>query len=187
VARAILAGDETTGVDIMQLDEGMDTGPLIARREAPIAPTDTNGTLTARLAGIGADLLAETLPAILDGTAIRTTQEELGVTIAAKLASEEGRLDPRTMTAETFDRVVRAFNPNPGAWGTVDGERLKVWETGARSDVEVAPGESIVLEGVPIVGTVDGAIELLEIQAPGKSRLPGAVWARGYRGALLWD
>lgn len=187
VARAILAGDPATGVDIIQLDEGMDTGPLISRREAAITPADTTGTLTARLAGIGAELLAETLSSILDGTATRTDQAESGVTIAGKLSSEEGRIDPREMTAETFDRVVRAFNPNPGAWGTVDGERLKVWKTRVRSDLAVPPGQTELIEGVPVVGASDGGVELLEIQAAGKSRLPGAVWARGYRGALLWD
>ncbi len=187
VARAILAGDPETGVDIMQLDEGMDTGPLIAHRWAVIAPGDTTGTLTASLAGMGADLLTETLPAILDGTAPRTPQDESGATIAAKLTTDDGRLDPRTMTAEVFDRVVRALNPNPGAWGIIDGERMKVWETRVRPDLEAAPGEVVLNEGRPTVGTATGVIELVEIQAPGKGRLPGAVWARGYRGAFLWD
>jgi methionyl-tRNA formyltransferase len=187
VARAILAGDAATGVDIMQLDEGMDTGPLIARREVPIDATDTTGMLTARLAGLGAELLTEALPAILDGTASCTPQEEAGVTIAGKLSSGEGRLDPRSMTAETVDRVVRAFNPTPGAWGMVDGQRLKVWETEVRTDLTVPPGRTDLHEGVPVVGVTGGAVELVEVQAAGKSRLPGSVWARGYRGALLWD
>ncbi|MBT8165361.1 MAG: methionyl-tRNA formyltransferase [Acidimicrobiia bacterium] len=187
VARAILAGDEATGVDIIQLDEGMDTGPLIARREASIDPNDTTGTLTARLAGLGAELLVETLPAIIDDTAVRTPQAESGVTIAAKLTSEEARIDPHSMTAADIDRVVRAFNPNPGAWGSVDGARLKVWETRVRADLTVPPGQSELIDRLPVVGTSDGAVELVEIQAAGKSRLPAEVWARGYRGALLWD
>ena len=187
VARAILAGDRTTGVDIMQLDEGMDTGPLISRRELSITPTDTTGTLTARLAGIGADLLAETLPSILDSSAIRTPQDDSGVTIAGKLTSEEARIDPHSMTAEAIDRVVRAFNPNPGAWGSVDGQRLKVWDTRVRPDLAVPSGQSEIIDGMPVVGTPEGAVELVEIQAAGKSRLAAEVWARGYRGALLSD
>lgn len=187
VARAILAGDEATGVDIIQLDEGMDTGPVISSRETFIGPTDTTGALTARLAGIGAELLTETLPSILDGTAVRTPQDEDGVTIAGKLSKDEGHLATRSMTAETIDRVVRAFNPNPGAWAMVDGGRLKVWETKLRSDVSVPPGNMELIDGVPVVGAREGAVELVEIQAAGKSRLPGPVWARGYRGASLWD
>ena len=124
---------------------------------------------------------------ILDGTAVRTPQDEDGVTIAGKLSKDEGRLAPRSMTAETIDRVVRAFNPNPGAWAMVDGGRLKVWETRLRSDVSVPPGHMELIDGVPVVGAREGAVELVEIQAAGKSRLPGPVWARGYRGAVLWD
>ncbi|MCP4248115.1 MAG: methionyl-tRNA formyltransferase, partial [bacterium] len=97
VARAILAGDTETGVDIIQLDAGMDTGPIIARSSAPIDPAETTGALTARLAGIGADLLAETIPTILDGSATRSAQSEEGATVAAKLSSEEARLDPHAM------------------------------------------------------------------------------------------
>ena len=187
VARAILAGDTETGVDIIQLDAGMDTGPIIARTSAPIDPAETTGTLTARLAGIGADLLAETIPTILDGSATRSAQSGEGATIAAKLSSEEARLDPHTMPAVMCDRAVRAFNPNPGAWGMLDGERLKVWEARVEPDSDLAAGEMVLEHDLPLVGTPSGALELIEVQAPGKSRMRAGIWGRGYRGALRWD
>ncbi len=187
VARAILAGDDSTGVDIIQLDAGMDTGPIIARRPMEIDPTDTTGSLTARLAGLGAELLDDTLAAVLDGTAVRTPQPGEGATIAAKLSPGEGRLDPRAMPANTCERIVRAFNPNPGAWGVLDGERFKVWRTRLRPELTVAAGETYIESGTPVVGTSRGGLELVEVQATGKARLPAEVWARGYRGALRWE
>jgi methionyl-tRNA formyltransferase len=187
VARAILAGDTETGVDIIQLDAGMDTGPIIARSSVTIEPDETTGTLTARLAGIGADLLTETIPSILDATASRIPQTEEGVMVAAKLTSQEAHLDFRSMPATACERVVRAFNPNPGAWGMLGGERLKVWEARVTADVEVPAGEMSLDHAMPLVGTPDGSLELIEVQAAGKSRMPAALWGRGYRGALHWD
>lgn len=187
VARAILAGDPTTGVDVMALDAGMDTGPIIASRVVDIDPTDTTGTLTVRLAGLGAEVLVDTLPSILDGTATLSPQPADGVTIASKLTSAEARIDPGIMPAQTCLRVIRAFNPRPGAWGTLDGERLKVWEARVRTDRSVPPGETHLEDELPLVGTPDGVLELVEVQAAGKSRMPAAVWGRGHRGAFRWE
>lgn len=187
VAHAILAGDTETGVDIIQLDEGMDTGPLIARRTAEIRPTDTAGTLTSRLAETGASLLEETVPRVLDGTAEHTPQPEVGACVAAKLTSSDARLQPTNVSAEQFDRIVRAFNPKPGAWGVVDGDRLKVWTVVPTGDVAVRAGETVVRQGRPIVGATNGGVELIEVQAAGKSRMAGDVWARGQRGPLVWE
>ncbi|MGI9648789.1 MAG: methionyl-tRNA formyltransferase [Acidimicrobiia bacterium] len=187
VARAILAGDETTGVDIIQLDEGMDTGDLIARQQASIRPTDTTGTLTARLAGLGAALLGESLEEILTDGVQATPQGSEGVSLAAKLASQEGRINPGAMSAEQCDRVIRAFNPNPGAWGVLDGERFKVWQAIPSPDTGLDPGQMTIEGESPVVGTADGTLQLLEVQAAGKARMPGAVWARGHRGEFRWE
>lgn len=187
VARAILAGDDATGVDIMALDPGMDSGDLIARREVAIEADDTTGTLTGRLAGLGAGLLLETLPAILDGTAARTPQPATGITHAAKLDSAGGRLDPATMPAEDCDRVVRAFNPNPGAWGIVDGERLKVWRSRVAEPAKLDPAHTQQEDDRVLVGTPDGVWELIEVQAAGKGRMAAATWARGHRGEFRWE
>ena len=187
VARAILAGDTTTGVDLMQLDAGMDTGAIIDRLAIEIEPIDTTGSLTGRLAGLGAGLLTRTLPALLEGTASRVPQPDEGVTHAAKLTSDEGRLSPLEMTAGECDRIVRAFNPNPGAWALVDGERLKVWRSAERLEVQLPPGTTRVEGGTVVIGTPAGGWELLEVQAAGKGRLGAADWARGYRGSLVWE
>lgn len=187
VARAILAGDETTGVDLMALDAGMDTGDLIARREVDIEDDDTTGTLTGRLAGRGAELLLATLPGILDGSAIRTPQPETGITHAAKLEKAAGRLNPSTMSADECDRVVRAFNPNPGAWGMVDGGRIKVWRSRVAETGDLEPGVTRRDDDRVLVGTPAGAWELIEVQAAGKGRMTAATWARGHRGAFHWE
>lgn len=187
VARAILAGDDSTGVDLMQLDAGMDTGPIIARSNTPIGPSETGGTLTARLAGLGAALLARTLPGILDGSAERVAQPENGVSLAPKVSSAEAFVSPLSTPAAQIDRAVRAFNPSPGAWAIVDGERLKVWRSGVRSGTDLAPGATEFVDGAPVVGTPDGAWELIEVQAAGKARLDAAGWARGHRGEYRWE
>jgi methionyl-tRNA formyltransferase len=187
VARAILAGDEMTGVDIIALDEGMDTGALIARREAAIDSADTSGTLTARLAGLGASLLGESLDEILDGRARITPQDQEGATIAAKLVSEDGRISPITMSSEQCDRAIRAFNPRPGAWGVLDGERLKIWQALPGSGPLLEPGQMTIRDGSPLVGTSEGVLELIEVQAAGKARMPAALWARGHRGEFTWE
>ena len=118
MARAVLAGDAATGVDIIQLDAGMDTGPLMARAAVDIDPTDTAGTLTDRLARMGGALLEETVPSILDGTIELTPQPAEGVSHAAKVTSVEAHLDPRAMSAEDLvatlaaetGRRLQAFN-----------------------------------------------------------------------------
>ena len=187
VARAVLAGDAATGVDIIQLDAGMDTGPLMARAAVDIDPTDTAGTLTDRLARMGGALLEETVPSILDGTIELTPQPADGVSHAAKVTSVEAHLDPRAMSAEACDRMVRAFNPKPGAWGVVDGDRLKVWKATPRREATGPPGKIVVGDGHPVLKTADGDLELVEVQQAGKGRMAGDVWARGQRGALCWE
>lgn len=187
VARAILAGDPVTGVDVIQLDAGMDTGPVLARAEMPIEPDDTTGSLTARLSVVGADLLVEALPALLDGSLESHPQDETGACLAPKLTTEEARLDPRAATVGDLERAVRAFNPKPGAWGVVDGRRLKVWRVGVVADVAPDPGDIVVRQGRPILGATDGGLELIEVQPAGKSPMAGDVWARGQRGHLTWQ
>jgi methionyl-tRNA formyltransferase len=157
VERAILAGDEETGVCIMAIDKGLDTGDVYARTSTPIDDDETAGELRARLVELGTDLLVATLP---DLRTI-TPQPQVGeVTHADKLTVEEFRLDFSRPVPELL-RVVRAGNPRPGAWTTVDGKRLKVWRARVGGD---------------------GQLELLEVQPEGRARMPGDAWARGRRG-----
>jgi methionyl-tRNA formyltransferase len=158
VERAILAGDRETGVCIMQIEKGLDTGPVYARASTPIADEETAGELRDRLVALGTELLVATLP----GVATTTPEPQVGeATHADKLTVQEFELDP-SRPAEELVRVVRAGNPRPGAWTTVDGARLKVWR--AR------------------VGD-DGGFELIEVQPQGKARMPASDWLRGRRGA----
>jgi methionyl-tRNA formyltransferase len=157
VERAILAGDTETGVCIMELEQGLDTGPVYARAATPIGPDETAGELHERLVRIGTDLLLETVPAVR----VATPEPQVGeATYAEKLTVEEFHLDAAA-PAEDLVRRVRAGNPRPGAWLTVDGKRLKVWRA------HVAEGRFVPDE----------------VQPEGKRAMPYSSWQAGHRGA----
>ena len=134
IERAILAGDEETGISIMQMDEGLDTGPVIARYPVPIGPRDTAGALRDKLAQAGAKAIVDALAKLERGERLDTTpQPDAEVTYAAKIDRRETAID-WTAEARTIDRAIRAFNPAPGAHTLLDGETIKIW------DSEPAPG-----------------------------------------------
>ena len=181
VERSLLAGDEMTGVSLMYLDEGLDTGPIISVIETPIADDETGGTLTARLSHLGAVLLSDTLPGFIAGSLQPAAQISAGATYAARLSSEEARLDHAT-TAADLERRVRAFNPRPSAWLTVDGDRLKVL---AAYVVSASPAAGMIegVDGHPVLGTADGGLRLDVVQPAGKGAQSGRAWLNGRRGA----
>jgi len=181
VERAILAGDSITGVSLMALDEGMDTGPVIAVRETPIAQAETGGTLTARLSYLGAELLDDTFPGFVSGARVPAPQIDAAATHAAPLTVAEARVDLQ-QTAAAAQRVVMAFNPRPGAWTMVAEDRLKIWQASV-SEEDVSVGHIEVRDGRPVLGFWDGALELVEVQPAGKRPMPGTDWARGRQGA----
>jgi methionyl-tRNA formyltransferase len=174
VPAAILAGDQVTGVTIMQMDEGLDTGPILSQREEPIRPDDTWGTLEKRLARVGAELLIETLPAYLVGDLESRPQPEEGVTYAPQLCKGDGRLD-WSLSAVHVDRQVRAFTPWPGAFTMWRGRRLKVLQSAPLPDWrgDAPPGTVIALAdgGGVAVATGEGALCLEEVQLAGKRRM----------------
>ncbi len=187
VAAAIRAGDTETGVTIMAMDEGLDTGAIIAARATPIGPEETAGALTSRLAELGASLLVATLPAWLEGSARLTPQDESRATLTRPLRKEDGRLD-WTRSADELSRVVRAMTPWPGAFTTWNGKLLKVLEaapiprTGGG-----APGACYLTPpGTPdgplacVCG--EGALALRVIQLEGKRALTSADALRGHPG-----
>ena len=182
VSAAILAGDEVTGVTIMQMDAGLDTGPILVQREEPIRPNDTRTTLEGRLAQWGAALLVETLPAYLLGDLIPRPQPEAGVTYAGQLRKKDGLLD-WSLSAVELDRRVRAFTPWPGAFTMWRGRRLKVLRAaplpGWRGDVP--PGTVVSLADGVAVATGDGALRLKEVQLAGKRPMDAAAFLRGQR------
>ncbi len=183
VERAILAGDAATGVSLMQLDEGMDTGPVISAIETPIAEDETGGTLAARLSHLGALLLADALPGFMSGSLHPAAQISAGATYAARLHPEEAELDWRRPAADLAQRV-RAFNPRPGAWLMAGGERFKVL-AGEAVATAGEPGWIEAREGEAVLGTGDGGLVLVRLQPPGKRPQLGRDWMNGRRGAPL--
>lgn len=167
IQRAIAAGDDETGLCLMQMAEGLDTGPVLACRSTPIGNEETAGELHDRLAGLGAELLGEYLALAGRGELPEPEpQDDERATYAAKITAEEATLDWRE-PAINLARLVRAFNPVPGARGEVAGEPVKVWQ--ARVDGgKAAPGKPEVENGRLFVGTGEGRLELLEVQRPGK-------------------
>jgi methionyl-tRNA formyltransferase len=180
VERAILAGDAETGVCVMQLEAGLDTGPVFASARTPIGPMETAGELHARLVAIGITLLVEHLPRLPAATPIAQTGE---ATYAEKLSVDEFRLDP-AQPAATLARLVRAGNPRPGAWFTVGGKRVKVWRAHEGDGTAAVPGE-ITSNGS--IGTRAGLLALDEVQPEGKRAMDSAAWRTGLRGAVQLD
>lgn len=175
VERAILAGDEETGVSLMQLEEGLDTGPVYAVERVTVRPHEPAGELRGRLAEVGAALLVR----CLDEIPHTRPEPQVGVeTYAEKLTPAEFELD-WTRPAADLDRMVRAGNPHPGAWTTAGGRRLKILAARARPDPHHgAPGE--LLDG-PVVVTGSGTLALEEVQPEGKRLADGDSWYRGLR------
>jgi methionyl-tRNA formyltransferase len=165
IQRALLAGDASTGVCIMQMEAGLDTGPVLLERSLPIGPRDTTGTLTEKLSVLGASAIVETL-ARLD-TLKPHPQDPALATYAAKIDKAEARLDWQRPTLE-LDRCIRAFNPAPGAEAELAGVRLKIWEAEPVGDPALKPG-SMLRKGRSelYVGCSDGALRLLRVQRPG--------------------
>ena len=176
---AILAGDRSTGVTIMRMDPGIDTGPILSQRETVILPADTAGSLSERLAELGADLLAETLPDYLSGRLQARPQPEEGATYAPMLKKEQGRLDFRR-PAEELARLVRAFNPWPGAFTLWQGQPLKVhFAEARRNEASSKPGQTAILAGQPAVATAEGWLVLTQVQPAGKRIMSGAEFIHG--------
>lgn len=181
VQRAIAAGDAETGVTVFRLDEGLDTGPVLATVVEPLRPRDTAGEVLDRLAVAGADLLVRVLDAVEDGTARSHPQPADGVSHAPKVTVSEARVD-FGLPAHVVDRRLRAVTPEPGAWTTVRGDRLRLGPVTVRPDGPgLAPGTLAVGRREVLVGTGTSAVALGEVQPPGRRPMPAADWARGVR------
>ena len=175
IQRAIEAGDTESGVCIMQMEAGLDTGPVLLSGRVPIAADETAGTLHDKLADMGARLIVETLAKLPIDAVV---QPEIGVTYAAKIEKAEAQIDWRRPARE-IERQIRAFNPFPGAAGTLDGAAIKVW----RSELVAAaapPGTVVSVErsGI-VVACGDGGLCLTELQKAGGKRLPVAQFLAG--------
>jgi methionyl-tRNA formyltransferase len=180
VQHSILHGDEATGVTCFVLEAGMDTGPVLARKQTPIRPGETAGELMERLADLGAPLLVRAVRGLVDGSVVPEPQDHTRATLAPKIAPDDARID-WTAPAEKIERAVRAFNPVPGAHTTFRGARLKVHR--ARPVAGGGePGAVIRADDAgPVVACGRGALRLDEVQPAGKPRLAGPDFLNGYR------
>ena len=183
---AILNGLGTTGVSLMQMDTGMDTGAVLSREATAIGRWETAGQLTDRLAGLGALLLTAVLPRVESGEATPNPQDAATATYAPKIQRADARLDWNA-PAEQLSRRIRAFDPAPGAWAELDGAEVKLFgacavPTTVETDCSATPGTVLATDPVLVIATGDGAIAVEEIQPAGKRRMPVAAWAHG-RGA----
>ena len=184
IQRAIEAGDAETGITIMQMDEGLDTGDMLARQAIPIPPDATGRTLHDALAAIGADMIVETLTAVAAGRATSKPQPHDGITYAAKIDRDQGRLDWHA-SAAALARRIRAFDPWPGTWFMAGNERIKVLGATAEPG-QGAPGT--VLDDALLVACGDGALRLGRLQRPGRGAVDAAAFLRGFpvaKGAVL--
>jgi methionyl-tRNA formyltransferase len=180
IQRAILAGDETSGVTIMRMDEGLDTGPMLLRRELEIGGKNA-GQVTEEMAQLGAAALIQWL----DHPTPPEPQPDEGVTYASKIDKTEARID-WAATAEQIERQVRAFNPVPGAWFEADGERIKLLEAAVGSDASGKPGE--VLDDCLNIACGDGYIRPLKVQRAGRGAMTAGELLRGFaipKGTIL--
>ncbi|MGH7565511.1 MAG: methionyl-tRNA formyltransferase [Gemmatimonadota bacterium] len=196
VTRAILDGRSETGITIMRVEEGLDSGAICLQASEPILADDTAGTLTDRLAALGGRLAVEALDRLQAGMLTETPQDHARATYAAKVSTEDARID-WSRPAAVIERATRAFDPWPGAWTTFRGERLKVFrvspwpgsggdgkprspadEGESRADA-AEPGDVVALDPAPVVMAGDGAVRLDLVQQPGARRRSGAEWARG--------
>jgi len=179
VSRALMAGDTMTGVTIIKLDEGLDTGPVLTAQAVDVGTKENAGELTDRLATMGAHLLGESIVPYLSGDLVPILQTDEGATYADKIETSDRPLRASYAVGAAVNRV-RGLAPDPAATLNIDGEAHKVFEV-VRADASPPQGRWQIVEGIPIVGLADGGIELVTLQPPGKTPMSGVDWARGRR------
>ncbi len=181
IQRALLAGDKETGISIMQMDAGLDTGPVIARTIVPIAPRDTAGTLTARLATVSAEAIVQTLGTLASAGALASQpQDATAASYAAKIEREEAAIR-WSEDAVTLDRMVRAFNPAPGAFATLDAATIKIWAAEPAAGNFGAAGAIVRADANGLlVACGRGALLVRELQRAGGKRLSAASFLAGH-------
>ena len=180
VATAIIKGESITGISIMQMAKGMDTGPVLHMREIEIAGDDTAGSLTAKLAKLGGEALLEALDMIKEGRAVPVPQDDNLATYAPLFTKEMGLMD-FSKSANEAANLVRGLDPWPGAYVNIPGGTLKIWRAASSADSHnTAPGTILSADSRGIrVACKDGVLELLEVQAPGGKRLAAVEYIKG--------
>jgi methionyl-tRNA formyltransferase len=175
IQRAIEAGDAETGITIMQMDEGLDTGDMLLVERLPIGVDDSSATLHDKLAALGGRLVVEALEAAACGGLQPRPQPSEGVTYARKIDKAEAAIDWHQSAAQ-IERRVRAFDPQPGCHAEVGGESIKIWRSKVSAGFSADPGSLSIDAGRPVVGCGRNGLELVEVQRPGGRRQGAAAW-----------
>jgi methionyl-tRNA formyltransferase len=178
IQAVIRAGDAETGITIMKMDAGLDTGPMLSQRAIPLAPDETGATLHDKLAQLGGDLLIETLPGYLRGAIQPQAQDDALATLAPRIDKEEGRIN-WSQSAAQIERTVRAFTPWPGTFTTWNEQTLKIL-SGRVVSGNAAPGKVTQTNGILAIGTGDGLYAPDRLQLQGRNAVTSAEFLRGY-------
>jgi methionyl-tRNA formyltransferase len=172
-----MAGDTMTGVTIIQIDEGLDSGDVLTAQAVDIQAEEDAGLLTGRLSNLGASLLVGSIDGYLSGSISPVLQSDDGLTYASKLTNDDRPL-PTELAPGEFVARVRGLAPRPGATLQIENETVKILAASA-SDAVVEPGFWKAISGTPVVGLFGGSVEILQIQPPGKKAMSGDAWLRG--------
>jgi len=178
---AVINGEKETGITIMQMDAGIDTGDIIIQRKMELAGDETAGSLFDKLTGMAGPVLLEALDSIANGTAEKIPQNDEEATYVSMLKKSMGKLN-FSNTAEELERLIRGLIPWPGAFTYVDGKMLKLWKVGIASEdenVEAAAGQIRIQDNAMFIGTADKPLEILELQIEGKKRMAAYDFLRG--------
>lgn len=180
IHRAIEAGDAETGITIMQMDHGLDTGAMLTKQAVPIASDDTTASLHDKLARLGGEMIVAALQDLSDGNIVAVQQPALGVCYAAKISKEEAALD-FNLAADVLERKIRALNPAPGAHAVLGGNSLKIWRAVVcERPAQLTNGDYALHEQQLQVACGTGGLRLLEVQKAGGKRLPVAEFLKGF-------
>ena len=179
ISASIINNDFYTGVTIMQMDNGMDSGPILSQQKININPSDTTGTLTKKLAHIGSNLLCETIPYYISGISQPITQDETLVSYAPKLSKDSGHLD-FNKTASYLEKQIRAMSPWPGTYTLFNKERIKIIEAEVTTG-NLPIGQVNKIDKSVLVGTQEGLLKLLQIQPPGKRVMSALDYSQGHK------
>jgi methionyl-tRNA formyltransferase len=184
--QAAVLYDDFTGVTIMKMDQGLDTGPLLSQKSILIPEDMTTSELFDILAQMGADLLVETLPKYISGEIQPQPQDDEKATYAPRLKKEDGELD-FNQPAEFLARMVRAYAPWPGTYQFIDGTRIKIFKAHVEESNQCLPGKRYIIDDQPAWGTISGLLVLDEVQFAGKSRVSGRAFLHGAKNWTLQE
>ncbi|MHB8133986.1 MAG: methionyl-tRNA formyltransferase [Anaerolineaceae bacterium] len=180
IQASILHGDKETGITIMKMDKGIDTGDILAVKTIPIEINDNTYSLSKKLSVLGADLLNESINKLLLGEIELNKQDDSNATYAQMIKKEDGFLNP-DKSADELERQIRAFFPWPGAFIDINGEKMKVLEASVTGQIDINPGERKILDGFPVLGTRNGGLKILKIQPAGRKAISGKDFLLGYK------